>query len=293
MSFVLAFGATVLMASPSAPIASVPTAVTADTTSSEYFTLARRQFRRGDAADGLASYLRAADLATTPQDWELFGRDLAWVATPQELAAWRMAGPSARLAMLKAFWSSRDARDGLPPGGRLAEHVRRLDLAMARYRIHPKRGKAPMMRTSNGAVADVSGGVVGVASPLRDYAPSQGELDDRGVIFVRQGEPASITYSGGLSLESWTYEIDDHAVTVHFTDGLFDGASGNGMLVASPPIQALAGVCQVDQAYCSAAVSNYRFPEQRERLRQVALAAIRTLTTTDAVHPDDEHDAGH
>ncbi len=283
MSVVLAFGATVLLTGPATVALVPPTAVAIDTTAAALFARARTQLRRGEAAAGLAAYLRAADHASGVADWALFGRDMAWIATPAELAAWSKASPAERPELLRSFWAERDARDGLAPGERLVAHVRRLDMAMHRYRIHPKHGKAPVMRVSSGADAGADAAVVGINSQLRDYVPSQGELDDRGVIYLRQGEPASITYTGGIGLESWSYERDGRVLTVHFADALFDGSSGNGMLVASPPVGALTGLCQVDPAYCSAAVSHYDRPEQRERLRQVALGAIKTLTTSDTV----------
>lgn len=283
MSVVLAFGATVLLTSPAAAPVVPAVPVTADTTVSELFARARTLLRRGQAEAGMAEYLRAARQAKGESDWALFGRDIAWIASPSEIRAWAATSPADRPGWLKTFWTERDARDGLPAGQRLATHVHRLDVAMHRYRIYPKHGKAPVMRVASGGDYGVNATVVGINSLLRDYIPSQGELDDRGVIYVRQGEPTTITYTGGAGLESWSYERDDKVVTVHFADALFDGSSGNGMLVASPPIGALAGLCQVDPAYCGAAVSHYDRPEQRERLRQVALGAIRTLTTTDTV----------
>ncbi len=287
MSVVLAFGATVLFGGPAVVPILPAMSVTADTTTAELFSpRPDRSPPRATPKLGLAEYLRAADRASSAADWSLFGRDMAWIATPAEMATWRQASGSERAALVRSFWASRDAGDGLAPGERLVVHVRRLDVAMHRYRINPKHGKAPVMRVATGGDLGGNASVVGIGSQLRDYVPSQGELDDRGVIYVRQGDPVTITYSGGIGLESWTYERDGEARTVHFADGLFDGSSGNGMLVASPPIGALAGLCQVDQAYCAAAVSHYDRPEQRERLRQVALAAIRELTTSDTVTVD-------
>jgi hypothetical protein len=276
MSVALAFSATVLFAGPADTPPRVVTTQVADTTVAEIFARARTLMRRGEVAAGWASYLEGASRARTPADWELFGRDMAWIANPGELTAWREAAPAARPALVKLFWAERDLRDGTPAGGRLAVHVARLDEAMHRYPQHHGRGGVQVMRVSASSVG------YGLAS-LRDYVPTQDELDDRAVIFIRQGEPAVRTLSARHGLESWTYERDDQAVTVHFMETLFDGSSGNGTLVASPPLETFTALCDVDPAYCRVASRPGPVPpEQLEQVRQHALAAITRLTTTDS-----------
>ncbi|MGE0347430.1 MAG: hypothetical protein AB7P61_14995 [Gemmatimonadales bacterium] len=258
--------------------------LTPDTTVAQQVAMARAQLRGGDLADGYATYLAASTRAATPEEWAIFARDLSWIASPGELKAWEATSSAAdRTAFLRTFWSERDARDDLPEGGRLAEQVRRLDIAMVRYRIAPRRGVAPVMRASAGADQGLFGTVYGADSPLRDYAPAQGMLDDRGVIFVRHGEPDAITIAAGNRLESWTYEIEGHARTVHFTDAAFDGSSGNGTLVAVAPRGSFAALCQSDPLYCAPAARATGFPpEQAQRVRAASLEAIKVLTTTDA-----------
>jgi hypothetical protein len=152
-----------------------------------------------------------------------------------------------------------------------------VDAAVTSYRIDPKRGRPPVMRvTTNGTAAWP------ITAGLRDFVPTQGELDDRAVIFIRHGEPAARTVSGSAGIESWTYERDGESVTVHFAETLFDGASGNGTLIAVPPLSVFGAVCQADDAYCRLAARVSPPPEQLERIRQHALGAIRVLTTTDS-----------
>jgi hypothetical protein len=277
MSVALAFGATVLFAGPGAPPVVPISNVTIDTTVAEYHALAREQLRDGKARLGLATYLRGAARAENAAERELYARDIGWLATRTELTVFRQAESGPRVEFLRSFWTSRDAALGKAEGERLAEHVRRLDAALANYRIDPKRGRPPMMRvTSSGTTAWP------ITPGLRDYVPMQGELDDRAVIFIRHGEPAARTVSSVAGIESWTYERDGESVTVHFAETLFDGASGNGPLIAVPPLAAFGAICQADDAYCRLAARVDAAPEQLERIRQHALAAIKVLTTTDS-----------
>lgn len=283
MSVALAFSATVFLAGPAAARSAPVESVVADTTVAELFARAREEFRRGQRAAGWIAYLEGVSRARTGADWGLFERDMRWIATPHELTVWRESGPENRAALVKVFWAERDARDGLEVGGRLAEQVRRLDEAMRRYRQNPGRGGVPIMRVAAGGATSGYG-----LTALRDFVPTQDDLDDRAVVYVRHGEPTARTLSARSGLESWTYDRDDRAVTVHFVETLFDGSSGSGTLIAVPPLESFVALCAVDPAYCRVASRSAPVPpEQLERVRQHALAAITELTTTDQARPVD------
>jgi hypothetical protein len=269
------------VALPSHPVSprprdSRPEAPSADS-SALFFARARDLARAGRPAEALLAYQQAAIRADGPEDWARIRRDLAWIAAPKELTVWDHASPATRPALTLAFWSERDHRDSLESGGRLAEHVRRVDVAMARYRISPKRGRAPMMRVSSAAPLTNSAYEIGLTSPLRDYVPGQGEIDDRGVIFIRQGEPTARRFTGTTAMESWVYERDGKPLVVHFADALFDGSSGATMLVAAPSVGTLHALCDLDNSLCGP----FGSLDQQERRRQRALATIRELTSTD------------
>lgn len=287
MNLIPLLGALAVSLGPSATSpASAPPPVVAPAVDSTaiLMTRARALARLGHPAEAMATYYAAALRADGPDDWALFRRDLALVAAPRELTLWDEAAPAARPAMVLAFWRDRDSSAGLDEGGRFAEHVRRLDVALAEYRVAPKNGRPPIIRASASMSADLYDRNAGVGSPIRDYIPTQGELDDRGVIFVRHGEPDARRFGAGTSIESWIYLRDSGALVVYFTEALFDGSSGNTVLVAAPPVSAYASVCDFDRAACTMASRLTQAPiEQRERLRQRTLAAIRELTTTDGV----------
>ncbi|MBK9550356.1 MAG: hypothetical protein IPO52_14945 [Gemmatimonadetes bacterium] len=257
------------------------TSAAAADSSAVLFSRARELARAGHPSEALAAYHAAAVRADSPDDWARFRRDIAWIATPKELTVWDATATTDRPAQLLAFWNERDVRDGLATGGRLAEHVRRLDVALAEYRIRPKRGRSPIIRTASTVPSDMYEREVGIGSPLRDYLPGQGELDDRGVIFVRQGEPVARRYTSDSRVEGWVYAREGKTVAVFFTEALFDGSSGNTMLVASPPSSAFFVVCDFDRTFCG----NSGAIEQREKLRQRTIGAIRALTTTDTAKP--------
>lgn len=285
MSVVVAL-AFLIAAAPASPVPSpdratspVLTTLVADSTP-ELFAKARTLARGGQHAPAMATYLEGARSARSAADWGLYRRDLALLASPSELKSWDRARPADRPALLESFWSGRDSRDGLAAGGRFAEHVRRVDLALKEYRVHPKKGKAQIGRNT----PDDPDRSLGKWTPsnLRDYVPTQGELDDRGVIFVRHGEPDSRVVSHSPAVETWIYQEGNGNLMAHFTETLFDGSSGNSTLVTVPPPSTFATLCEVDQESCRlAARGGSAPPEMREHFRQRALAAIKTLTTTD------------
>ena len=288
MLSMLALAVLVTAAPSRAPAAAVASPEAIVDTASIRFARAREQARHGRAAEAMREYLAGARVAVSPSDWALYRRDIAWIAEPSELKAFDAAADGGRAELLATFWSSRDRRDGLAAGGRFVEHVRRLDIALADYRVRPKRGKAPVSRVSGGS-GDSYDYAVGRNSMLRDFAPAQGEIDDRGVILVRHGEPDARSASVA-GVESWIYEREDKDnLVVHFSENVFDGSSGNTRLIAAPPVASLEALCGLDSPSCAVAQRmGGATPERRERLRQRALSAIRVLTTTEtaARHTD-------
>jgi GWxTD domain-containing protein len=137
-------------------------------------------------------------------------RDLEPITEPAELATFDALAPDERSGWLESFWTARDAVDLREPGSRLAEHLRRWDVARREFRLPPFR-----RRYRWGAETWQSG---------------DGELDDRGIVYVRHGEPSlRIQWPRGRSSparldplernygnESWRYDRPDGTVTLHF-----------------------------------------------------------------------------
>jgi GWxTD domain-containing protein len=123
--------------------------------------------------------------------------DLAWIATPEELAQFDALAVSDLSPWLARFWAGRDAASGRASGERLGEHYRRLFYAWHQFRLTSPRRQYT----------------------LEPYRSDQGLLDDRGVIYIRQGEPderARYLSPDVEPNESWLYRRPDGNLIFHF-----------------------------------------------------------------------------
>lgn len=115
-------------------------------------------------------------------------RDLRWIATPEELAAYDGITADSAGDWVRGFWAGRDAVAGRHLGDRYLEAVRRYQYAVLNF---------------------------GLVSRRRLYDPafviqdtSQSEVDDRGIVYLRHGDPvdrATYQASGVEPNESWLY----------------------------------------------------------------------------------------
>ena len=162
------------------------------------FELARTQYLAGRRTDGYNSYFTGAGTAISPQAVALYRRDIAWIASPAELTAFDgVARSTERVLWLREFWRSRDRVEGWPEGARLAEHNRRWLFALEHYRLVSAHRKY-------NDIAD-------------RYRNVLGDLDDRGVVYMRHGEPDAIASYHSLDPnESWRYQRSSGAFVVHF-----------------------------------------------------------------------------
>ena len=123
----------------------------------------------GERDSAVDAYFAAAHRTLSPDARAEFRADLVWIATPGELAAYDALPADSAGPWLRRFWSERDVADARRPGERLAEQFRRYAYARAHFRL-----------TSRHRHYDI-------ADAYRDS--SQQEFDDRGVIYLRHGEP--------------------------------------------------------------------------------------------------------
>jgi GWxTD domain-containing protein len=170
--------------------------------------LARTRLGRGDPA-GEGPYFEGAasdDSAAVAG----YRADLATIAADSELAAFdRTAGP-ARAEFLRRFWGGRDAIEMRSEGERLREHYRRL--------LHARRHFALTVSRRFYGAADA-------------YRSGGSELDDRGVIYVRHGEPSERLRPFVFRLmpnESWRYARAEGDLLFHFSAG-YDQTSGGDL----------------------------------------------------------------
>jgi GWxTD domain-containing protein len=158
--------------------------------------LARTAYFAGRPAQGWVSYFAGVRAATSAQALAMYRLDLSWIADSAELAAFdALPTPDARQHWLEAFWTRRDVVEARDVGERLAEHYRRWSYVRRNFRL--------VSRHRHYDITEV-------------YRTRQVEFDDRGVIYLRHGEPdkrAQFVCRGPLDVdgegcaanESWLY----------------------------------------------------------------------------------------
>jgi GWxTD domain-containing protein len=149
---------------------------------------------------GSAAYFAGAARSASAEAAALYRADLAWIASDSERTAFdRQHTAPDRARWLTAFWERRGMADAREPGERLAEHYRRWFYALRNFRL-----------VSRHRHYDIT----------ERYRAEQDQLDDRGVIYLRQGAPdARATYIASDSVEpneSWLYHRPDGDLIFHF-----------------------------------------------------------------------------
>jgi len=148
------------------------------------------------------AYLDGATAPLSPDARAEYRADLLWILTPAERATLDTLPDRALRAWLETFWAARDAQDVRAAGERLAEHYRRYFYAWRHFRLVSRH-----RRYTN--------------EPFRS---DQELVDDRGVIYIRHGEPddrARFVGRGTADLpiepnESWLYRWPEGNRIFHF-----------------------------------------------------------------------------
>ncbi len=158
--------------------------------------LARTQFLLG-RFDGVRPYYQGAqsDDSVTVSGYRA---DLATIASDSIMSEFDQQRGTYRAAYLKRFWTQRDRLELRGEGERLREHYRRLFYARKNFQL-----------TTNNRHYDI----------VERYRSGSRDFDDRGVIYIRHGEPSSrATYAApGLEPnESWRYSRADGDLIFHF-----------------------------------------------------------------------------
>jgi GWxTD domain-containing protein len=155
--------------------------------------VARTRFLLGQD-NGAAPYYEGAvfDDSVTVRGYR---DDLTTIASDRELRDFDRASGPARAEVLRRFWARRDAADLRKPHQRLREHYRRLYYARRTFPLYlPGRPDAQI------ASADLP-------------------VDDRGLVYLRHGEPDDRVQLSTLGVEpneSWRYARDEGDMLVHF-----------------------------------------------------------------------------
>jgi GWxTD domain-containing protein len=124
--------------------------------------------------------------------------DLATIVSDSTLREFDLQRGTRRANYLRRFWAQRDQLELRSEGERLREHYRRLFYARKNFQL-----------TSNNRHYDI----------VERYRSGSRDFDDRGVIYIRHGEPsqrASYAAPGLEPNESWRYSRPDGDLLFHF-----------------------------------------------------------------------------
>jgi tetratricopeptide (TPR) repeat protein len=218
---------------------------------------ARSLYVRGDTGPATTAYYRGASVQT-PLGRESYRRDVAWVATPEELAAFDVVPADSVGSFVRGFWAKRDAEDLRAPGERLAEHVRRWRYVFEHFQLSARAEGTPQ---ANGADCAPNPNLKAVRMPsnvaeLRAvplevalfepgiYAATwrgKRQVDDRGLIYMRHGEPdMRAAYHGAKTMthpdESWRYHTPSGTLIFHFCGSMALGTQAPTTLVEMLPL---------------------------------------------------------
>jgi hypothetical protein len=211
----------------------------------------------GAGADAVAAYASSAS-AVSGQQMTWISRDLGLIASEAELSAWNQLSPADRGEWLTEFWAARDFRDGLGVGGRLVAHVSRWRRAFRDYRLvggdmRLRGASTPTRRTRDCSpeLSDSSATRFVLQCNLPPSFSDRAILDDRGLVFMRHGEPQQRVNYPGLDhyrAESWLYRLVDGLRVIHFRSWLEHPLIG--MRAQAMPGGDWMSACQVTPRFC-------------------------------------------
>jgi GWxTD domain-containing protein len=241
--------------------------------------------RRPDA--GRDRYFAGATAPLSPEARAEYRADLTWIVTPEERAAFDATADAELRGWLEQFWAERDAKDARAAGERLAEHYRRYFYAWRHFRLVSRH-----RRYTN--------------EPFRS---DQDLLDDRGVIYLRHGEPddrarfvARADPDTDLEVEpneSWLYvwpdgnrifhfvargDVQDYKLVESLADVFGDAAIGWQAAGRLPPmaVELYESRAPLDPEYRRLALSATAQGTALANERRAGRAAVRVGTTSDS-----------
>ncbi|HEX7070527.1 MAG TPA: carboxypeptidase regulatory-like domain-containing protein [Rhodothermales bacterium] len=201
---------------------------------------ARIAFAGGDAEAGQRLVEQAIDGIETPLDAWFLMEDVKVILEPGELDRF-VAATSAEghRQFFRGFWTRRDPDRATPENERLAEHYARLAVAERDYYFDGLRAE---FNTPDVHVTTAPG--ASMLAPRVEYPDAywlNHAFDDRGLIYVRHGEPSDRAFdiNADRSNLSWRYYRDGAPLDFHFVVSEF-GAHDNWRLVPHLPDDMLA-----------------------------------------------------
>ena len=203
-----------------------------------FLVVARERFAAHDTTLGAWAFDRAVRAAHEQRSVDEVTWHVTWFLSPSERATWDSLTAPARGPWLRDRLVARDIRDGRERDARLAEHFARLEHVMDRFAMQV----TPLMRkrvlsgmavaetqTQPGPVVEPTTAEFGTTLNHREYRRWQVDFDDRGVVWMRFGQPDDVVNFRAIGagdyrvFESWKYRIDDETIVL-----TFEGEEGDG-----------------------------------------------------------------
>ena len=164
-----------------------------------HLALARLYFARQEPERGTASLQEAIVSVSSVADALLLFDHIKTIVTPPERAEFeRITDLDEFRDFFAIFWTKRNPMPAAPYNARAAEHFRRMRVAETHYLFH---GYRTWFRSPFTADARLFPATYSLGS----------EFDDRGIIFLRHGEPDDYTIG---EAQSWLYR--DSLMVFHF-----------------------------------------------------------------------------
>ena len=226
---------------------------------------------------GEAPYYEGAAL-DDPEATMGYRADLELLAADSVMREFDQLKGQARAAYLHRFWTDRDHAELRAEGERLREHYRRVLFARRHFSLTISRrfyGHQDAYRSGNM------------------------EVDDRGIIYIRQGQPAERLRPfvfGLMPNESWRYARSEGDLLFHFSAG-YDG-NGGGDLYDYRLVQSVLDLRGAEDAPGDQLIlsrqslsplysrmlnwGTYGSANARDRERNIGLTSISVGTTTDS-----------
>ncbi|MES2304103.1 MAG: hypothetical protein V4558_01275 [Gemmatimonadota bacterium] len=222
------------------------------------YLLAFVEANAGSAREATRLYAAASADSGGGEHQQWVARDLALVGGSSDSAAFVALPFSERARWVEGFWLDRDFEDGHFAGARFAEHARRWRVVLQHYRVADRDEllrKLPADRTAVLAACKEQGNTAdgGAPTPFCSLGglDLRGRLlDDRGLTYLRHGEPpARANYPGtqASGTESWLYTLRERPALAHFArldrvlSGMFATSLSTGDWMAT---------CQLAAFYC-------------------------------------------
>ena len=177
--------------------------------------LARLHFARQDPVDGTRYMNQAIEGIRTDLEALMLFDEIRTIVAPDEQAAFeRLGSAEESKRFFSEFWIRRDPMPAAPFNARLAEHYRRLRVAETHYVFHGYRNWFRSRYTHDEAYFPPT------------YVLSH-DYDDRGIMFIRHGEPDDLTMS---ETPTWLFnaseEQQDPRLIFHFAPTCDRGVCG-------------------------------------------------------------------